>query len=68
VFADLAFPGALIDLHALFSYSEMDSPLKFESPVDQILKEVDHEADTKDELDRFRHFLISDEQFNPICR
>jgi hypothetical protein len=31
----------------------MDNPLKFEPPVDQILKGVDHAADMKDELGLF---------------
>jgi hypothetical protein len=53
VFADLAFPKVLIDSHALFSPSKMDSPLKFEPLADQILKGVDHDADLKDELRLF---------------
>jgi hypothetical protein len=47
VFAEIAFQRCLIDSHALFSPLKMDSPLKFEPPVNQILKGADHEADTE---------------------
>jgi hypothetical protein len=38
LFAETAFQRWLIDSHALFSPSKMDSPLKFERPDDEILK------------------------------
>jgi hypothetical protein len=38
MFTKIAFQRCLIDLHALFSPSKMNGPLKFEPLIDQISK------------------------------
>jgi hypothetical protein len=60
VSSEMAFQKYLIDSHALFSPSSMDSHLKIEPPADPILKGADHEATTKDELGLFcRSFTVN---------